>query len=151
MGIAALFAKVCDAFQVLTGRAKSPATAATPPNKVAALLPHFDYVIEVEATPATENINPGEFYYVAYRGTAYWVMFRCPCGCGEVLSLSLQTAHYPYWRIQYSKKGRPTLYPSVWRNTGCKSHFWIDDGIVTWCTNSGIAPHIARPDMYKSR
>ncbi|WP_425373246.1 DUF6527 family protein, partial [Klebsiella pneumoniae] len=30
-------------------------------------------------------------------------------------------------------KGRPTLYPSIWRTTGCRSHFWVRIGRIHWC------------------
>ncbi|MDM9644782.1 DUF6527 family protein [Rhizobium sp. S163] len=28
---------------------------------------------------------------------------------------------------------RPTLHPSVWRNSGCRSHFWVRRGRIAWC------------------
>ncbi|WP_338341959.1 DUF6527 family protein [Shinella sp. WSC3-e] len=42
----------------------------------------------------------------------------------------------PRWDIAVDAKGRPTLRPSVWRNTGCKSHFWLRSGRIVWCGNS---------------
>jgi hypothetical protein len=36
-------------------------------------------------------------------------------------------------QILKDARGRPTLRPSVWLRTGCRSHFWIRDGRVEWC------------------
>ncbi|WP_414144281.1 DUF6527 family protein [Burkholderia territorii] len=59
-------------------------------------------------------------------------MFRCPCPCSETITLSLQKVHKPHWNLQATIDGRGTLYPSVWRTQGCRSHFWIRDGRVYW-------------------
>lgn len=125
--------------------------SAPPPSKPVLRSPHFSRVTEVAATPPSETVRVGEFYHVVYAGTEYWVLFRCPCKCGDVISLQLQRAQHPHWKINLSRAGRPTLYPSVWRNTGCKSHFWVNDGFVNWCDDSGRAPHLARPDLYSPR
>lgn len=60
------------------------------------------------------------------------VGFRCPCGCGERLELMLLKEVKPHWTLSTGQSGA-TLYPSVWRRTGCRSHFWLREGKVLWC------------------
>lgn len=59
------------------------------------------------------------------------VVMMCPCGCGEVIELSLSPASKTHWKLTL-EGGRPTLHPSVWRNIGCQSHFWVRRGRVHW-------------------
>lgn len=100
----------------------------------------FDRIISFAKTPSNHQINPREFVVVEDGKKKYWTLFQCPCGCGHVISLSLQKVHRPNWTVKPSKAKRPTLYPSVWQNTGCKSHFWISDGRIFWCHTTGEDP-----------
>lgn len=108
----------------------------------------FKSIMTVSKTPRNESIGDNEFTAVIHQNTPYWAMFKCPCGCGTVISLSLQKTHRPSWTVEKTKSGRPSLYPSVWQNKGCCSHFWIKDGRVHWCNNSGIEPWVAEPEHY---
>lgn len=109
---------------------------------------HFASLTVLEKTPPNNSIREKDFVVVVYQKRPYWALFRCPCGCGSVISLSLQKIHNPRWGITITGAGRPTLQPSVWRNNGCRSHFWIEDGYIHWCNNSGIAPWVAEPRYY---
>lgn len=109
---------------------------------------HFNTLKIVSKTPGNAAIKENEFITVIHENTPYWAMFRCPCGCRTVISLSLQRIHKPRWSVKNSKHGRPSLHPSVWQNKGCCSHFWIKDGRVYWCDNTGIEPWIADPEHY---
>jgi hypothetical protein len=62
------------------------------------------------------------------------VGMRCPCGCGDVIELPLQADVRPRWNLEAERSGRPSLSPSVWRRTGCRSHFWVRRGRVCWCS-----------------
>jgi hypothetical protein len=66
------------------------------------------------------------------RGTPRAVVFHCPCGCGDVISINLDPAAGHAWRYRATEKGL-TLLPSVWRTTGCESHFIIWNSAVWWC------------------
>ncbi len=111
----------------------------------------FPAVTFVAVTPPNDQVMAGQLYVVVHNETRYWTLFRCPSGCGDIISLSLRPEHNPSWSVRTDVKGRPTLYPSVWRNTGCLSHFWLESGRIIWCRNSGIAPSYARPDLYQPR
>lgn len=61
-----------------------------------------------------------------------WILLMCPCGCGETLTLSLMQSHKPNWKASKDKWSRVTLSPSVWKNDGCRSHFFIKKGKILW-------------------
>jgi hypothetical protein len=94
----------------------------------------------VDAPPANDSIAGGEFYRVVRNGQDKWALFLCPCGCSQVITLSLQRAHKPRWVVTATNDGRPSMRPSVWRDVGCLSHFWLEDGRVYWCRNTGTSP-----------
>ncbi|CQR44875.1 hypothetical protein THICB3560240 [Thiomonas sp. CB3] len=92
----------------------------------------FRKVVVTETPPSVTTVMANTFYVVAPQSMVKWTMFSCPCGCGEVITLSLQRIHNPTWNLEMTKSGRASLHPSVWRTTGCRSHFWIKDGQVFW-------------------
>ncbi|MBK7362086.1 MAG: hypothetical protein IPJ01_07260 [Micavibrio sp.] len=93
-----------------------------------------------EKPPKNENISEQDFYYVAPSNKPKWALFKCPCGCGDVITLSMQPVHRPFWRLQETASRRPSLYPSVWRDKGCMSHFWLKDGRIFWVHDTGTSP-----------
>jgi hypothetical protein len=70
---------------------------------------------------------------VAREDDDWSVGMRCPCGCGQRLELMLLKQVKPRWDLTIDRKGRPTLCPSVWLRTGCRSHFWVRAGKIIWC------------------
>lgn len=66
-------------------------------------------------------------------GDDWSVGMRCPCGCGDTIELMILREAHPRWDISVNEGGYPTLHPSVWRKTGCRSHFWIRGGRLLWC------------------
>jgi hypothetical protein len=68
--------------------------------------------------------SPGDAVLIE-RGRPRLLLLACPCGCGEEYPINLDDRAGQAWRI-YRKRGRGlTLFPSVWRDTGCGSHFII--------------------------
>lgn len=63
----------------------------------------------------------------------YAVGFKCPCGCGEDIELTVMEGVTPRWDIEIDSSKRPTLRPSVWKQSGCRSHFWVKNGRIVWC------------------
>ena len=102
----------------------------------------------LDKTPSNSSIGEKDFIIVIERGKFYWALFRCPCRCSNLISLSLQKDHNPNWTVKKTPAGRPTVHPSVWQNKGCCSHFWIKDGRVYWCNNTGVEPWVAEPLYY---
>jgi hypothetical protein len=71
--------------------------------------------------------------YVVGEGRHIWsVALLCPCGCGETIQLNALPEARPRWRVRQHLDGRVSLMPSVWRNTGCRSHFLVRGGVVEW-------------------
>jgi Family of unknown function (DUF6527) len=101
---------------------------------------HFPAVIVVERPPGNEQVAAHQLYYVVTGDRPKWSLFKCPCGCGDVITLSLQPVHTPHWNLTKANSGGPTLYPSVWRDKGCFSHFWVKAGRISWCPDTGSCP-----------
>lgn len=77
---------------------------------------------------ASAHLNrPGDAVIVDRQGPR-WLVLSCPCGCGAELPVNLDRRSGPAWRLYESRKGT-SVYPSVWRDTDCKSHFiiWRDN------------------------
>ncbi|WP_425456068.1 DUF6527 family protein [Cognatilysobacter terrigena] len=73
------------------------------------------------------------FRTVYVLGRPPWrAAFRCPCGCGDSVELSLIGTIRPAWKLHRDTAGRVTLSPSVWRQRGCNSHYFIEHGRVRW-------------------
>jgi Family of unknown function (DUF6527) len=67
--------------------------------------------------------QPGDAVIVDRQGPR-WLVLSCPCGCGAEVPVNLDRRAGPAWRMYESPKGT-SIYPSVWRDTDCKSHFII--------------------------
>jgi len=68
------------------------------------------------------NVKEKDFWYA---------LLKCPCGCGDSIMLNLMTDAKPCWKVIVSDK-IPSVFPSIWRTTKCKSHFWLRKGKVVW-------------------
>jgi hypothetical protein len=87
----------------------------------------------VERHPGREQIEPNVLLLVHDGKVDKWACFDCPGGCGERISLSLNPARRPAWRLRRDWLSRPTLEPSVHQRNACRCHFWICDGSIVWC------------------
>lgn len=78
-----------------------------------------------------DQATPGYLCLVG-EGHNYWAAtMRCPCGCGDTVTLNLIGPH-PVWRALIGQSGKVSLHPSVYRQTGCRSHYWVREGVVIW-------------------
>ena len=108
-------------------------------SKVQLVLGRVDYRLErVETRPKDVDIPSKTVVVVGHKELPKWALMRCPCGCGEILILSLMKRFRNYWQYETDTWGRITLTPSVWKNDGCRSHFILKKGKVVWCKNYGI-------------
>ena len=104
----------------------------------------------VETPPKNSEIAAGSVTIVRPANRLKWAMLLCPCGCKAVITLSLQSAKCPSWGFKKSKAGRATLSPSIWRDVGCFSHFFLEDGRIYWC-GKGVSPEEARAEMNQAQ
>jgi hypothetical protein len=83
----------------------------------------------VEQIP--DNMRPG-LLYVERNGNEYWfASLLCPCGCKQELNINLDENESPCWKL--SEGEFTDISPSLWKNKGCKSHFFLRKGEVKWC------------------
>jgi hypothetical protein len=74
--------------------------------------------------------KPGDTLIVE-RGRPRNLVICCPCGCGEKFPVNLDERVGPAWRLwQNQRPSWTTVFPSVWRDTGCRSHFIIWRGSI---------------------
>jgi len=66
------------------------------------------------------------------RGMPRMLLIKCPCGCGDTLVINLDQRLGHAWRM-YSRDQSLTLFPSYWRDDGCKSHFILWKNRIYWC------------------
>jgi hypothetical protein len=61
-----------------------------------------------------------------------WILFRCPCGCGDTIKLPLMKNKTFYWEMQIDNS-KLSLNPSIdIKYPGCGAHFWIINNQVVW-------------------
>jgi len=84
-------------------------------------------------TEKPERMEPHTVYVIGEDG-AYWAaVFVCPCGCRADIWLNLiEHEKRPIWTVGGKSGGKANISPSVWRQTGCRSHFFIKKGKVVW-------------------
>jgi hypothetical protein len=68
--------------------------------------------------------KPGDAVIVDRQGPR-WLILMCPCGCGEEFPINLDSRAGPAWRLYKNQRTGLSLYPSVWRESECKSHYII--------------------------
>jgi hypothetical protein len=75
-----------------------------------------------------KELEPGKLYFSEEFGVSGHL---CACGCGNKIILPIGPVE---WSIT-AEGDKPTLHPSVgnWE-LPCKSHYWIENGVVEWST-----------------
>lgn len=75
---------------------------------------------------------------IVERGIPRLIVMRCPCDCGDDLLINLDRRSGKAWRHYLNARGL-TLFPSYWRDNGCKSHFIVWNSQIYWCFGWGDA------------
>lgn len=78
-----------------------------------------------------EKMEPCIVYLIG-ENEPWAAIFLCPCGCKQSIWLNLVKGHRPLWKIRVTRKGIPTAEPSINRQVGCRSHFWLKAGRIIW-------------------
>jgi hypothetical protein len=89
--------------------------------------------------------SPGDAVLIE-RGRPRMLVLSCPCGCGEEFPINLDPRSGPAWQLYGSQKG-VSVFPSVWRETGCRSHYiiWRDRILLFGTAEDEFAP-LLQPD-----
>ena len=88
---------------------------------------------------------------IVYRGRLRSMVIACPEGCGEHITINLDDEAGPAWRLYRRPRGL-TLFPSVWRKSGCRSHFILWHNNILWCgpfENGNSEPEDRDPSLYE--
>ena len=88
-------------------------------------------LVEGDSPPC--DLKTGELVVAREDGEAWVAALKCPCGCGDTIELALLPELNPHWALDVSGEEGPSLHPSIWRKTNCRSHFWVKNGHVIWC------------------
>ena len=91
--------------------------------------PQF-YGISTSEIPA--KVKENTVYVVGEKSFKWVAIFKCPCGCGEMIQLNLLEGALATWRVVIHRNNTVTIKPSVWRVIGCKSHFTVRRGYINW-------------------
>jgi len=89
--------------------------------------------------------SPGDAVLVK-RGTPRSIVMQCPEGCGEVITLNLDRRSGPAWRY-FERRKRLTIYPSIWRDSGCRAHFIVWNNEILWCDGKTNEPQWDDQDL----
>jgi Family of unknown function (DUF6527) len=90
----------------------------------------------VEELP--DDLESKSVYLVGEGSYLWFAAMLCPCGCGETLHMSLLPGGHPRWEVIRHDDGTVSVDPSVRRNKGCRSHFFLKKGIIVWCESSNL-------------
>ncbi len=74
-------------------------------------------------------IVPGDAVLIS-RVRPRSLVVMCPCGCGVRQPINLDARTGAAWRLYRSQSSRISIFPSVWRTDGCKSHYVIWNGRI---------------------
>ena len=91
----------------------------------------FRGLVELRHDADERLSSPGQAVLVR-RGVDRSLTMICPDDCGETLTINLDQRSGAAWRI-YLEGHSVSLYPSVWRHTGCRSHFILWRSRIYWC------------------
>ena len=92
---------------------------------------HRDRFRSVTIEELPDSLTQRRLYLIG-SGVPWSAALICPCGCGEVIQISLLPDDSPSWTVSFDRDGLPTLSPSVWRTKGCRSHFFLRRGNIVW-------------------
>lgn len=85
-----------------------------------------------------DGLAPGVFTFEVGSTPYSTIIYICPCGCDQLVSLPVATGpkqdRFWFWD---GNKESPTLQPSIRRLDGCKFHGYLTGGMWTFCSDSG--------------
>ena len=84
-------------------------------------------------TELPDKIKKNKIYIIGENSYLWEAAMLCPCGCNEILHMSLHEEGRPKWDVVNLGSRYISLTPSILRKTGCKSHFFFESGFIKWC------------------
>src|ERR1041384_6295147 len=84
----------------------------------------YPHIVKVpDQATAMAKLKPGIIVLVMPGNKPKSLKILCPCGCGDVVSINLMPQSAKAWRLWGDFRHGLSLWPSVWLDVGCKSHF----------------------------
>ena len=96
----------------------------------------YPYITCFVESDLPSKLRRNTIYIIQEDGFLEYASMLCPCGCRKILYMNLIPDERPCWHLQEHLDGTVSLYPSVWRQKDCYSHFWFKCGRVYWCKTS---------------
>jgi len=87
----------------------------------------YQYVDDVP-----DHLRPGIVYLVGNQDYYWQMVMLCPCGCKKALYMNLMAEYDPSWKYKITGE-TISLSPSIDRQVGCRSHFFLTHGKIKWC------------------
>lgn len=105
-------------------------------------------VVESRAEVSGQLNSAGDAVLIK-RGQPRWLLLKCPCGCGDEIPVNLDRRAGKAWRLYEDTKSGVTLFPSVWRDTDCESHFiiWRNQILLFGGHDDDISSAPVHPDL----
>ena len=91
-----------------------------------------DLLRAVQVDELPDRLEGGTLYILGEGHHRWSVALQCPCRCRAIIQLNLLAEAEPRWNLALHRDETVTLYPSIWRQKGCRSHFFIRRGKVEW-------------------
>lgn len=79
-----------------------------------------------------DSLGSFTVYFVGEGENLWAAAMTCPCGCSERIELNLLPQVRPRWIATEHDDHTVSLEPSVWRQTGGRSHFILRRGRIIW-------------------
>lgn len=72
--------------------------------------------------------------YLIGENLQFWLLtMLCPCGCNNIIDINLLKENKPSWEVKLNQSGNTvSVTPSIWRTSGCQSHFFIKNNKIVW-------------------
>jgi len=84
----------------------------------------YPQIIRVpDQASALEQLRRGVLVLIMPGERPKNLKFLCPCGCGDTISINLMREAGKAWQLGYEVGHGISIWPSVWLDVGCRSHF----------------------------
>lgn len=107
------------------------------------------FVIPTHVEDIPDILEQNRLYLVGSIASPWSAAMLCPCGCRELIQISLILEDDPRWSLTYDVVGSASLHPSIWRIKGCHSHFFVRSNEIIWA--KAASPNNLPPRNITSR
>jgi len=90
-------------------------------------------LVSVKERLPVDAIKSRIVYHVGDEDWKWLLQFQCPCGCEDVIQLSLLKNSRESWEIAIHDDEKFSIHPSINRTINCGSHFFIRNNSVQFC------------------